>query len=118
MKFAGWIKGQLFHRNKAMFRYKRGMARAKLHELEAALTDYTAVIEMPEASAEIRAMALYNRSIVYTANHNDSQAIGDLEALLEMAGAAANVKLEARRKLVRMQRMTERAEERSSPREF
>jgi hypothetical protein len=88
------------------------MANAKRHAHDAALADYTAVIEMPGTPADIRAMALYNRSVVYTASHHDSQAVDDLEQLLEMDGAAANVRTEARRKLVRIQRSSDRLEER------
>jgi hypothetical protein len=90
--------------------YKRGMAGANSHDHTAALADYSAVIDMADAPADIRAMALYNRSVVHTANHNEDQAIRDLEQLLEMPAAAAKVKTEARRKLLRMQRSTERSE--------
>ena len=42
--------------------------------------------------------------------NNVADAALDLRRLLEMSGAAANVKLEARRKLVRMQRTLDRSE--------
>jgi hypothetical protein len=90
--------------------YKRGMSSANLHDHPAALAHYTAVIEMADAPADIRAMALYNRSVVYTANHDEAQAVRDLEQLLEMPAASAKVKTEARRKLLRMERNTQRAD--------
>ncbi len=114
MKLFGWLKGPLSRRDKAMSFYKRAMAHAKLHDHKAALADYTAVIDMADAPADVRAMALYNRSVVHTASHDDPQAVGDLEKLLEMEGAAENVKTEAKRKLVRVRRTSDRAEERPS----
>jgi len=90
------------------------MIKAKLRNRESAVADYTAVIDMPGAPADVRAMALYNRSLVYSAMHKDSKAIGDLEMLLELEGAAANVRTEARRKLVRMRRSSDRLEQRSA----
>jgi hypothetical protein len=110
MTLFGWLKGRLSHRDRATTLYKRGMACAKLHENHAALANYSAVIEMADAPADIRAMALYNRSVVHTANHDLAQASRDLEQLLEMP-AAAKVKTEARRKLLRMQRTSERTDE-------
>lgn len=92
--------------------YQRGMLRAKLHNHDAALADYTAVIEMADAPANLQAMALYNRSLVYTAKDDNSRAIQDLELLLAMPAAAPNVKTEARRKLLRMDRSADRLEER------
>ncbi len=87
------------------------MIKAKLRDHASAIADYTSVIDMEDAPADIRAMALYNRSIVYTAIHSDSQAIYDLERLLEMEGATANVRNEARRKLVRIQRSSDRLDD-------
>ena len=83
------------------------MKEANLHHNEAALANYTAVIDGADTPPDLRAMALYNRAVVYAATNNDSQAVDDLETLLEMAGAAPNVKTEARRKLVRMRRSSD-----------
>lgn len=111
MHLFGWFNARLPHRDSAMSLYKRGMTNAKLHDNEAALTDYSAVIDMTDAPAKVRAMALYNRAVVHTASHNLPQAISDLEQLLEMTGAPVNVKTEARRKLVRMRRTSDRLDE-------
>jgi hypothetical protein len=110
MTFFDWFKGNFSQRKRAMAIYRRGLARANEHDVKGALADYSAVIEMDDAPADIRAMALYNRSVVHGANHDDVQAIGDLEMLLEMPAASAAVKTEARRKLLRMQRSSERAD--------
>jgi len=112
VKLFNWLSSRYSHRAKAMWLYRRGMIKAKLRDRAKAIADYTAVIEMAEAPADIRAMALYNRSLVYSGSRNDSGAIGDLEQLLDMEGAAEKVKTEARRKLLRMQRSSDRLDER------
>jgi hypothetical protein len=116
MKLLNLVFGRWSHRQRAFALYERAMAFAKKHDHDAALADYTAVIEMIKAPADIRAMALYNRSVVYSATHNDARAIRDLQHVLETPGAAANVRLEAKRKLVRIERASTRSDEtQSSP---
>jgi hypothetical protein len=111
MPFLNWLRGRWTGRERSMAIYRRGMAHARLHDHEAALADYTSVIDMPGTPADIRAMALYNRAVVHTAGQNEREAIADLELLLELPGAAGNVRTEARRKLVRMQRSSARLNE-------
>ena len=109
MNLLGWLTGRWSARARAMLLYRRGMLKAKLRDHAAAVADYTAVVEMSDAPADVRAMALYNRSLVHAASRHDPLAIDDLETLIEMDGATAKVKTEARRKLVRMQRSDERS---------
>ena len=111
MTFFDWFKNHFSQRKRAMAIYRRGIARANEHDNRGALDDYSAVIEMDAAPADIRAMALYNRSVVHGANRDDAQAVCDLEMLLEMPAASAAVKTEARRKLLRMQRTSERTDQ-------
>jgi hypothetical protein len=111
MKFLNWLKGKLSHRNKAMWLYRRGMLKAKLRDHRAAIADYTTVIDMADATDSLRAMALYNRSLVHAAVNQMPQAMDDLRSLLELPGATGNVKTEARRKLLRMGRTSDRADE-------
>jgi tetratricopeptide (TPR) repeat protein len=111
MKILNLVFGRWSHRQQALALYQRAMAFANKHDHDAALADYTAVIEMASAPADIRAMSLYNRSVVYSATHNDEQAIRDLQKVLETSGAAANVRLEAKRKLVRMDRAANRSDQ-------
>jgi hypothetical protein len=108
---------RILHCGDAFSRYRRALANANKHDQQAALAADTAVIDMKNAPPICGPMALDNRSVVYTAAHHDTQAISDLEQLLKMPGAAAQVSVEARRKLVRMKRTSERADERPSPRE-
>lgn len=99
---------------RAKWLYRRGMRRAKLHKNEAAIDDYTAVIEMENAPASVRAMALYNRALVYKSLGRESEAIDDLSQVTGMAGVAERVRTEAKRQLVRMKRTHERDDESSS----
>lgn len=117
MQLFNWLKGRLSHRSQAMWLYRQGMLKAKLRDHASAVAAYTTVIDMADAPEALRAMALYNRSLVYLAGDNEGEAKSDLERLLEMAGAAANVKTEARRKLLRMQRTSDRIDERARDRE-
>ncbi|WP_146447743.1 hypothetical protein [Bythopirellula polymerisocia] len=71
---------------------------------------------MADAPASIRTMALYNRALVYCATSCGVQAVEDLQKVLEMPGASEQVRTEARRKLVRMQRSSNRADS-SNPRD-
>ncbi|MGD9724438.1 MAG: hypothetical protein AB7O59_24295 [Pirellulales bacterium] len=117
MKLFRWILGRWSQRQRALALYQQGMASARKQDHAAAILEYSAVIDMAGAPADVRAMALYNRSVVHSAAHNDAQATRDLQKLLETAGAAANVRLEAKRKLVRMERASHRPEQSESPRD-
>ena len=83
------------------------MARAKKHDHQGAIDDYTAIISLPDTSASMKAMALYNRALTYAAVADESQALADLSAVLSMPEAPVSVRTEARRKLVRMQRRSD-----------
>lgn len=110
MQLFDYLRSRWSPRSRAMWLYRRGMIKAKLHDQKSAIADYTAVIEMDDAPADVRAMALFNRSVVFSTNHDDTAATRDLEQLLQMAGASGNVRTEAQRKLVRMRRASERPE--------
>lgn len=109
IRLFNWLTGRSARR-RAQWLYRRGMVRAKLHRSQSAIDDYTAVIEMDDAPASTRSMALYNRALVQYAIGDETGAIDDLNAVLQMGAAGANIKTEARRKLVRMQRASERAD--------
>ena len=88
--------------------YHRAVTLAKNHDEQAALDAYSAVVDWPGVPADIQTMALYNRSVVYTARHDDARAILDLQRILATPGAAGDVRLEAKRKLYRMEQGTVR----------
>ncbi len=59
----GWF-GSFFRRDtshSAMSLYKRGMAKAKKHDHEGAIANYSAAIDMSDAPPDVKAMALYVR---------------------------------------------------------
>jgi tetratricopeptide (TPR) repeat protein len=109
------LTGRFSNRGKAMSLYKRGMLKSKAHEHQGAIEDYTSAIGMQHAPPDVRAMALYNRALVYSAAGEDAKATADLNAVLAMTQDLLHVKTEARRKLVRMQRESDKALETWKP---
>jgi hypothetical protein len=99
-----WLIGHISNRRKALSLYQRGMTKAKKHDEQGAIVDYTATIESPHAPADVRAMALFNRALVYAAAAENAKATEDLDVVLAMPAAPTNIKTEARRKLLRMHR--------------
>jgi hypothetical protein len=74
------------------------------HDQMGARDAYTAAINMPDAPADLRAMALYNRALLYAAANEISDAIQDLSEVLAMEASPHKVKSAARQKIDRMQR--------------
>ena len=103
MNIFQWFTRYFSSHGKAMSLYKRGMAKAKKHDHEGALEDYTTMIGMPDTPADLLAMVLYNRALVYVAAGDDQKGAADLDAVLAMNESLVNVKTMARQKLARMQ---------------
>lgn len=103
MNIFHWLTSCLSGRGKAVSLYKRGMAKAKKHDHQGALEDYTTTIGMPGTPADLLAMVLYNRALVYVAAGDDRMGVADLDAVLAMNEALVNVKTTARQKLARME---------------
>jgi hypothetical protein len=74
------------------------------HDQMGARDAYTAAINMPDAPADLRAMALYNRALLYAAANEISDAIQDLSEVLAMEASPHKVKSAARQTIDRMQR--------------
>lgn len=91
-----------------MWLYRRGILQAKAGRHRAAIDDYTAVLDMPDVPPNVLAMAQYNRALVYCAVADEAHAIHDLHAILGAPHAPEPVKIEARRRLLRMDRSSER----------
>jgi hypothetical protein len=108
MNFLNWFTNGFSDRRKAMSLYKRGMAKAKNLDRQGAITDYSAVVDMPHISEGLRAMALYNRALVHFADKDDPKAIHDLETVLEMKETLNSVRTAARQKLLRIERRSPR----------
>jgi hypothetical protein len=104
MSITNWMGGLLSKNGKALSIYKRGMEKAKKHDHQGAVDDYTTAINMPGTPANVKAMTLYNRSMVYAAVGEGAKAIDDLHAVLAMPEDLPDIKNEATRKLIRMER--------------
>ena len=103
MNIFRWLTNCFSGRGKAMSLYKRGMAKAKKHDHQGAIEDYTTMISMPDTPADLMAMVLYNRALVHVAAGDDQKGAVDLDAVLAMNEALVNVKTMARQKLARME---------------
>jgi len=103
MNLFHWLTGHFTNRGKALSVYKRGMVRAKKHDHQGAIDDYTTAIFIHDTPADVKAMALYNRALVYAATEEGPKATEDLKMLLAMDQARVNVKAMARQKLARME---------------
>jgi lipoprotein NlpI len=110
MRFISWFRSRLSTRYRAMSQYRLGMNNAQRHNHQGAIIDYTTVIEMADAPADIRAMALYNRALVYDAIDDQARAVADLGQVLTMSGTSEQVRTEARRKITRMDRTQSRSD--------
>ena len=103
MNIFHWLTSCFSGRGKAVSLYKRGMAKAKKHDHQGALEDYTTTIGMPGLPADLLAMVRYNRALVYVAAGDEPKGAADLDAVLAMNEALVNVKTMARQKLARME---------------
>ena len=102
MKIKNWMEGLFSPRNKVLSVYRRGLDKAKKHDPQGAIEDYSQVIEMLQAPRDVVSMALFNRGLVYTANGEMDKGMRDLTAVLAMPAAPEKVKSMARQKLLRM----------------
>jgi hypothetical protein len=109
MKIFKWIQGHFSSEGRALTLYRRGMARAKMHDHQGAIDDYTETIEMPEAPANVKAMARYNRALVHVATGDFAKGVADLDAVLAMDDAPLNVKRMAKQKLAKRESRSRKA---------
>jgi hypothetical protein len=103
-----WLAAHFTNRGKALAHYRSGMAKARKHDREGAIDEYTTVIQTPNITPALKAMALYNRALVYAATGRESHAIKDLDTVLAIKHPLSRIKTEASRKLVRMKRRNEK----------
>ena len=108
MNVIRWLTGCFSDRGKAMSLYKRGMKKAKNHDHQGAIDDYTQTIGVADTPPDVKAMVLYNRALVYVASGEKQKGVDDLDAVLAMDDAPVNVKTMARNKLVRMESRTKK----------
>lgn len=106
MRLINWFRGRLTNRGKAISRYQRGITKAKKHDQQGAIDDYTDAIDMPYAPSDVIAMAMLNRALVQVAIGEFKKGVDDLSAVLAMDGAPTNVKEMAKQKLARRESRT------------
>jgi hypothetical protein len=111
MSILKWLNSRFSGRGSALSLYRRGMERAKRQDHVGAIDDYTATINMPHVPPDVKAMALFNRALVLSADGDNPLARDDLNMVLVMAETPTEVRTEARRKLVRMERQSSKADE-------
>jgi hypothetical protein len=104
MNLFKWLTRRWSIRGVGLSFYKRGMTRAKNHDQQGAMDDYTSAIDLHDAPAEVRAMARYNRALLYAAAKVIPKAVDDLNAVLAMTAPLRRIKSAARQTLERMQR--------------
>ena len=108
MSIVDWILGRFTVRGKALYLYRRGMAKAKNRDLQGAIDAYTLTLNMPNAPHDVIAMVLYNRAMAHVANGEDQRGVDDLEAVLQIDDASINIRTLARAKLNRVEARSER----------
>jgi hypothetical protein len=111
MHIVAWLKSGFSTRRKALWSYRRGMARAKRCDYEGALANCTAAIDLASVPADVKAMALYNRALAYVAAGDDAKGVDDLDAVLAMDGTMVilNIMTMAKQKLTKMESRTRRS---------
>jgi hypothetical protein len=108
MALIEWLRGKLSQRYRANWILGRAILHARAGRTDSALDSYSEVIKMEGASPNTRAMALFNRGLLRNARGENAGAVVDLEQILEMPGVREQVVTEARRKLMRMTRNSDR----------
>lgn len=109
MKTFKWLKSRFSSRGMALTHCRRGMARAKKHDHQGAIDDYTETIERPDTPADVKAMARYNRELVHVATGEFTKGAADLNAVLAADEAPWNFKKMAKRKLAKRESRSRKA---------
>ncbi|MCA9216466.1 MAG: hypothetical protein KDB27_25530 [Planctomycetales bacterium] len=101
MNIFNWLKSRFSRRGNLLSLYRRGLARAKKHDHQGAIDDYSVAIDVPDAPVDVKAMALFNRALVHLASGDFTRGVDDLHTVLAMNEAPATVKKMARQKLAK-----------------
>ena len=78
--------------NQATARLRRGVKYYQQGDFERALTDFSAVVEMPDAPVEMRAKALVLRGVTYGQQGEFELAISDYSAVIAMTDAPVELR--------------------------
>lgn len=110
MGFTSWVKSWFSHREMALSRYRRGMAKATKQDYGGAIAEYSVAIQSPHIPPDVKAMAVYNRALAYSAIHEDAKAAEDLAAVLKMPGLPENIRTHAQQRSQRLRQRKEAAD--------
>ena len=81
--------------DQATARLRRGVKYHQQGDFELALSDYSAVVEMPGASVELRAKALFNRGVTYGKQGDIERQLSNYSSVVEMPDAPVELRVEA-----------------------
>jgi hypothetical protein len=105
MGLVAWFESMLSRSARPEALYRRAVKKAKGHDLEGAIRDYTVVIEGESTSAPLKAMSLLNRAVAQAASRHFAEARKDLQSALTAKNAPPEVAAAARAKLDRIGRI-------------
>jgi hypothetical protein len=99
VKILDWLAGHFSTRRRALSLYRRGRARARKHDRQGAINDYTTTIAMRGTPDEVKALALFYRALVHVAAGDEPKGVADFKRILAMDEGLVNVKTMARQRL-------------------
>jgi tetratricopeptide (TPR) repeat protein len=87
LEFADPLSARSASINQATARLLRGFTYGQQGDFERALSDYSAVVEKPDAPVDLWAWALFNRGFTYGQQGDFERALSDYSAVVEMPDA-------------------------------
>jgi tetratricopeptide (TPR) repeat protein len=95
LEFADPLSARSASINQATARLLRGFTYGQQGDFERELSDYSAVVEMPDAPVDQRAKALFNRGVTYGQQGDIGREMSDYSAVLEMPDAPVDQRARA-----------------------
>jgi tetratricopeptide (TPR) repeat protein len=95
LKFADPSSARSASTDQATARLRRGMTYNQQGDIELAISDYSAVVEMPDAPMGLRAGAQFNRGVTYAKQGDIEGALSDYSAVVEMPDAPVDLRARA-----------------------
>ena len=104
MSILTWFTGASSKRSKALAIFRHGVKRAKLRDIDGAITNYTRVMNLEDVPSDVKAMAQFNRALAYSSARKYDKATDDLDGVLAMPNIPPKVKNAAKVKRERMRK--------------
>jgi tetratricopeptide (TPR) repeat protein len=96
----------------AMALYKHGIKKANAKDFAGAIDVYSRILKTFDAPGDVKAMAQFNRGLAYSSIDEFEKAVEDLQAVLDSRDTPSHMIAAAKQKLVRYQKLAERAAKR------